>query len=227
MTRVPLEPTPWVFDPAEWPAEDCVAAGADRQGDGAVALDHEPGTLLEAYRRGAFPMPHDGLLLWWSPMRRGVLVPSDLRVSRSLARSRRRYEVTVDESFEEVIDACADPSRTGAWIDPDIREAYVRMHRLGWAHSIETRDADGQLVGGLYGLSIGRLFAGESMFHRATDASKVALMGLVEVVGDEGLIDTQWRTDHLGSLGVTEWSRERYLRAIAPLVDAEPPAAWR
>jgi len=126
-----------------------------------------------------------------------------------------------------VIDACADPSRTGAWIDPDIREAYVRMHRLGWAHSIETRDADGQLVGGLYGLSIGRLFAGESMFHRATDASKVALIGLVEVVGDEGLIDTQWRTDHLGSLGVTEWSRERYLRAIAPLVDAEPPAAWR
>lgn len=216
MTRAPLDPTPWVFDPAEWPAEDCVAAGADL----------EPGTLLEAYRRGAFPMPHEGMLLWWSPMQRGILVPSELRVSRSLARSRRHFDVTIDESFEEVIDACADPSRPGAWIDSAIREAYVRMHRLGWAHSIETRDADGQLVGGLYGLSVGRLFAGESMFHRATDASKVALMGLVEVVGDEGLIDTQWRTEHLASLGITEWTRKRYLQAIAPLVDAAPPAIW-
>jgi leucyl/phenylalanyl-tRNA--protein transferase len=217
MTRTPLSPSPWVFDPAEWPPEDCVAAGADLQ----------PGTLLEAYRRGAFPMPHDGRLLWWSPTQRGVLVPSELRVSRSLARSRRRFAVTIDESFEEVIDACADPSRPGAWINSPIREAYVRMHQLGWAHSIETRDADGRLVGGLYGLSVGRLFAGESMFHRKTDASKVALMGLVEVVGDDGLIDTQWCTEHLASLGVTEWPRERYLQAIARLVDAEPPAIWR
>jgi leucyl/phenylalanyl-tRNA--protein transferase len=216
MTRERLEPTPWIFDPAGWPPDDCVAAGADL----------EPGTLLEAYRRGAFPMPHDGTLLWWSPMQRGVLVPSALRVSRSLARSRRRFTVTIDESFEAVIDACADPSRPGAWIDSAIREAYVRMHRLGWAHSIETRDAEGELVGGLYGLSIGRLFAGESMFHRAPDASKVALMELVGVVGDEGLIDTQWRTEHLASLGVTEWPRDRYLQAIAPLVDAQPPAMW-
>jgi leucyl/phenylalanyl-tRNA--protein transferase len=216
MTRTPLPPTPWVFDPAGWPPDDCVAAGADL----------EPGTLLEAYRRGAFPMPHEGMLLWWSPLQRGVLVPSALRVSRSLARSRRRFTVTVDESFEEVVDACADPSRPGAWIDSPIREAYVRMHRLGWAHSVETRDAEGELVGGLYGLSIGRLFAGESMFHRVADASKVALMALVEVVGDEGLIDTQWRTGHLASLGVAEWPRDRYLQAIASLVDAEPPAAW-
>ena len=216
MTRQPLPPTPWVFDPGEWPPDDCVAAGADL----------EPGTLLEAYRRGAFPMPHDGMLLWWSPMQRGVLIPSELRVSRSLARSRRRLTVTIDESFEEVIDACADPSRPGAWIDSSIREAYVRMHHLGWAHSIEVRDAGGELVGGLYGLSIGRLFAGESMFHRATDASKVALVGLVEVMGEEGLIDTQWRTEHLASLGVTEWSRERYLLALGTLVEAEPPAIW-
>ena len=216
MTRSTLTPTPWVFDPDEWPAEDCVAVGADL----------EPGTLLEAYRRGAFPMPHDGMLLWWSPMQRGVLVPSELRVSRSLARSRRRFTVTIDEAFEEVIDACADPSRPGAWIDSAIRSAYVRMHRLGWAHSIEVRDAERRLVGGLYGLSVGRLFAGESMFHRATDASKVALMGLAEVVGDEGLIDTQWRTKHLASLGVTEWPRDRYLLEIAPLVDSEPPAIW-
>ncbi|MEJ7634756.1 leucyl/phenylalanyl-tRNA--protein transferase [Aeromicrobium sp.] len=216
MSRQKLSPSPWVFDPGTWPPEDCVAAGADL----------EPGTIVEAYRRGAFPMPHDGLLLWWSPMRRGVLEASGMHVSRSLARSRRRFTVTIDQSFEEVIDACADPTRPGAWIDGPIREAYVRLHRLGWAHSVETRDDEGLLVGGLYGLSIGRLFAGESMFHRVTDASKVALASLSEVVGDDGLIDTQWRTEHLASLGVEEWTRDRYLAAIGGLVEAEPPAIW-
>ncbi|KAA1380930.1 leucyl/phenylalanyl-tRNA--protein transferase [Aeromicrobium fastidiosum] len=205
-----------MFDPDEWPDDDCVAGGADL----------EPGTLLEAYRRGAFPMPHDRELLWWSPMRRGVLVPDDIRVSRSLARSVRRFTMTLDESFEEVIDACADPSRPGAWIDSDIRAAYVRMHELGWAHSVETRAADGTLVGGLYGLSIGALFAGESMFHRATDASKAALVELARLVGAGGLIDTQWSTPHLASLGVTEWPRELYLERINDLVDAPPPAVW-
>ena len=216
MTRVPLPPSPWIFDHRDWPDDDCVAAGADL----------EPGTLLEAYRRGAFPMPHEGELLWWSPMLRGVLVPSDLRVSRSLAKSARHFDVTIDESFAEVIDACADPSRPGAWIDSPIREAYVRMHELGWAHSVETRRSDGTLVGGLYGLSIGGLFAGESMFHRATDASKVALVALVDVVGDEGLVDTQWSTPHLASLGVSEWSRDDYLERLATVVDDPPPTAW-
>jgi leucyl/phenylalanyl-tRNA--protein transferase len=217
MTRTPLPPTPWVFDPDQWPDDDCVAAGADLA----------PSTLVEAYRRGAFPMPDGRELLWWSPMERGVLVPRDLRVSRSLSRSVRRFTVTVDESFEEVIDACADPSRPGSWIDAPIREAYVDMHRLGWAHSVETRDAqDGTLVGGLYGLSIGALFAGESMFHRATDASKVALVELARRVGDDGLIDTQWSTSHLASLGVTQWPREVYLERIAALVDAPPPPGW-
>ena len=216
MSRAPLPPSPWVFDPAEWPDDDCVAAGADL----------EPGTVIEAYRRGAFPMPHDGELLWWSPMRRGVLVPGDIRISRSLSRSVRRFTVTVDESFQEVIDACADPSRPGAWIDSPIRDAYIGLHRLGWAHSIETRSDDGALVGGLYGLSVGALFAGESMFHRATDASKVALVALAEIVGDGGLIDTQWSTPHLASLGVTEWSRERYLDRVETLVDDPPPARW-
>ncbi|REK74031.1 leucyl/phenylalanyl-tRNA--protein transferase [Aeromicrobium endophyticum] len=213
---MPLPPSPWAFDPDRWPDDDCVAVGADLA----------PGTILEAYRCGAFPMPHEGELLWWSPTRRGVLVPADLRVSRSLARSVRRFTVTVDESFAEVVDACADPSRPGSWIDADIRDAYVRLHELGWAHSIETRTSDGSLVGGLYGLSIGALFAGESMFHHATDASKVALVELARRVGDEGLIDTQWSTPHLASLGVTEWSREVYLDRIAALVDASPPAGW-
>lgn len=216
MTRTPLPPSPWAFDPDQWPDDDCVAVGADLA----------PGTILEAYRCGAFPMPHDGDLLWWSPTRRGVLVPADVRVSRSLARSVRRFTVTVDQSFAEVIDACADPSRPGSWIDADIRDAYVRLHELGWAHSIETRTSDGTLVGGLYGLSIGALFAGESMFHHATDASKVALVELARRVGDEGLIDTQWSTPHLASLGVTEWSREVYLDRIVALVDAPPPAGW-
>ena len=216
MTRVPLPPSPWAFDPDQWPDDDCVAVGADLQ----------PGTVIEAYRCGAFPMPHEGELLWWSPTRRGVLVPADIRISRSLARSVRRFTVTVDESFADVVDACADPSRPGSWIDADIRDAYVHLHELGWAHSIETRTSDGTLVGGLYGLSIGALFAGESMFHHATDASKVALVELARRVGDEGLIDTQWSTPHLASLGVTEWSREAYLDRISSLVDAPPPAGW-
>lgn len=216
MTRSPLVPSPWVFDPFDWPEDDCVAAGADLA----------PSTVIEAYRNGAFPMPHDDELLWWSPMLRGVLVPADIRVSRSLARSVRRLTVTIDESFEEVIDACADPSRPGAWIDEPIREAYVDLHRLGWAHSVETRTADGTLVGGLYGLSLGALFAGESMFHHETDASKVALVALADLVGPDGLIDTQWSTPHLASLGVTEWPREVYLDRIRSLVDGPPPALW-
>ena len=217
MSPVPLPSSPWYFDPDAWPADDCVGAGADLA----------PATVLSAYRAGAFPMPHDGTLLWWSPERRGVLVPGDLHVSRSLRRSLRGFTITVDEDFDAVVDACADPRRPHGWITPEIVEAYRELHRLGWAHSVETRDPDGRLVGGLYGLAIGRLFAGESMFHRATDASKAALVTLADVVGPSGLIDVQWRTDHLASLGVVEWPRARYLRAVRELVDAPLPAIWR
>lgn len=216
MSPQPLAPSPWRFEPDEWPDEDCVAAGADL----------EPGTIVDAYRHGAFPMPHDGELLWWSPMQRGILVPSALKVSRSLKRSVRHLSITVDKSFEEVIDGCADPNRPGSWIDSAIREAYVNLHRLGWAHSVETRNADGVLVGGLYGLNIGGLFAGESMFHRVTDASKVALVALAEIVGDRGLIDVQWLTPHLESLGVVEWPRATYLGALPALVNGEPLSEW-
>ena len=216
MSPKPLAPSPWRFEPETWPDEDCIAGGADL----------EPGTIVAAYRHGAFPMPHDGELLWWSPRQRGVLPPSSIKVSRSLQRSVRRLSVTVDESFEEVIDACADPSRPGSWIDDEIRDAYVNLHRLGWAHSVESRDADEKLVGGLYGLSIGRLFAGESMFHRVTGASKVALVALTKLVGADGLIDVQWRTPHLESLGVVEWPRAGYLEALPALIDAEPLPEW-
>ena len=210
----PLPPSRYDFDPSDWPDDDCVVAGADL----------EPATIIDAYRHGAFPMPQAGRLLWWSPVRRGVLEPQSMQVSRSMRRSARRFHVTVDTAFEQVIDACADPSRPGGWIDTDIRAAYVELHRLGWAHSVETHDGDGRLVGGVYGLGLGRLFAGESMFHRERDTSKVALMGLVDVLGDAALVDVQWQTPHLASLGVVEWPRAAYLDALPDLVDA--PSPW-
>jgi len=210
-----VEPSRWRFDAGAWPSDsDCIAMGGDL----------EPGTVIEAYRHGAFPMPIDGELAWWSPVRRGVLEPGNFRWSRSLRRSARRFTVTHDLDFAAVIDACADPDRPGAWIDGPIRDAYLRLHQLGWAHSVETRDAHGVLVGGLYGLQVGQLFAGESMFHRATDASKVALGALAELQSG-GLIDVQWRTPHLASLGVTEVDRRDYLDHLVGLVD-EPPPVW-
>src|SRR5690606_37547158 len=118
MKPVPLPPTDWEFEPADWPEDDCIAFGADL----------EPPTLVEAYRRGAVPMPDRRHLLWWSPLERGVIGPGDLRVSRSLKRSMRSFSITVDTDFEAVIDACADPRRPGSWIDRSIRAAYVRLH---------------------------------------------------------------------------------------------------
>jgi len=219
MTPQPLPPSHWGFDTSLWPDNDCVAVGADL----------EPSTIIAAYETGAFPMPHDGELLWWSPVERGVLEPGALHVTRSLRKSIRHFTITVDLDFAAVIDACADPSRPGAWINEQIREAYLRLHELGWAHSVETRDADGVLVGGLYGLCLGGLFAGESMFHRRTDASKAALAGLVDLLDDgvERLIDVQWQTPHLASLGVTNWPRKRYLEAISDLTGPPFPQIWR
>ena len=221
--EVPVDPPPsvWEFPPPSrfHPEDDLVATGADL----------EPGTVLTAYRRGLFPMPMGGRrapMAWFSPVRRGVLRPGDLRVSRSLRKSLRHFEIRVDTSCAEVIDACADPSRPSGWIDGQIRTAYLRLHELGWAHSVETW-RDGRLVGGLYGLSLGGLFAGESMFHRETDASKAALVALVALLDDghERLVDTQWQTPHLASLGVTEIAREEYL-ALLPGLLAAPQPAW-
>jgi leucyl/phenylalanyl-tRNA--protein transferase len=174
--------------------------------------DLEAGTILAAYRAGLFPMPvRRRTLGWWSPDPRGVLPLDGLRVSRSLRKAVGRFEIRVDTAFEEVIDACADRRRPGAWIDRDVRRAYVGLHRAGWAHSVEAWDDEG-LAGGLYGLAVDGLFAGESMFHHRTDASKVALVGLVERLRSAGthLLDVQWATEHLRSLGVTEVSRVRY-----------------
>ena len=163
-------------------------------------------------------------------MRRGVLPLDRLRVSRSLWRSVKRYDVRVNTAFEQVLDNCADPRRDGAWISDDIRTAYLRLHGLGWAHSVEAFDATGELVGGLYGLAVGGLFAGESMFHHATDASKVALVALVAALCDEHaeqrLIDVQWQTPHLATLGVQEIDRGTYLERLTVLLDVPLPACW-
>jgi leucyl/phenylalanyl-tRNA--protein transferase len=176
--------------------------------------DLAPDRLLAAYANGIFPMPADGRLLWWSPDPRAVLEPARFHVSRSLRRTRRRFEIRVNTTFAAVIDGCADPRRPHGWIDEEIRAAYVRLHELGWAHSVEAWDADGRLAGGLYGVAMGRLFAAESMFHVATDASKAALAGLVERLDGDALIDVQWLTPHLASLGAIEVPREEYLRRL-------------
>jgi leucyl/phenylalanyl-tRNA--protein transferase len=219
----PIEPAPsgYVFDlRAAEPGEDLVAAGADLR----------PGTLLAAYRAGLFPMglgrAGKGPMGWWSPDPRGILPLDGLRVSRSLRRSLGRFELRVDTDFDAVVAACADPSRPGRWITPAVADAYGELHRLGWAHSVECWSG-GRLVGGLYGVAVGGLFAGESMFHRATDASKVALVGLVRMLGADAdprrLLDVQWRTEHLAGLGVIEIPRAEYLARLRTALACPPP----
>ncbi len=202
----------------------------------AIGADLAPGTVLAAYRRGLFPMPVDaprgqssGEMAWWSPEERGVLPLAKLRVSRSMRQSRKHFEIRVDTCFAEVVAGCSDPTRTGGWIDEAIAAAYSELHELGWAHSVEAWH-DGELAGGLYGLAVGGLFAGESMFTRVRDASKVALMGLVELLSDEyagaRLLDTQWQTPHLATLGVEEIPREDYLARLAEALPLPLPAAF-
>ncbi len=190
---------------------------ADAEGLVAVGADLEPGTLLAAYRTGLFPMPIGRRDVgWWSPDPRGILPLDGLKVSKSLRQSQRKYTVRFDTCFREVMTRCGDPKRPNGWINKAFIEAYERLHRTGWAHSVETFDADGVLVGGLYGVKIDGLFAGESMFSVARDASKVALIGLVEALNRAGtqLLDVQWTTPHLVSLGAIDVSRREYLELL-------------
>jgi leucyl/phenylalanyl-tRNA---protein transferase len=221
VARVPIEPPPcaWAFPPP---------AAADEQGLLALGADLEPGTLLSAYRAGIFPMPLTGVpqLPWFSPDPRGIVPLGEFKISRSLRRSARRFSVTADAAFADVIAGCADPRRAGGWITPAIRAAYERLHALGWAHSLEAWDEHGALAGGLYGVEIGGLFAAESKFHVRTDASKVALAALVErlrAAGGERLLDVQWTTPHLQALGARDIARPEYLRRLAAAL-ALPPA---
>jgi leucyl/phenylalanyl-tRNA--protein transferase len=204
----------WIPPSSQWPDSDLIAIGGDL----------EPPTLIGAYRQGVFPMIVDlpePLLGWWSPDPRGILPLDALRVSRSLGRSARRYEVRVDTCFADVIRRCADPARESGWITEEFVAAYTTLHQLGWAHSVEVFDRDGGLAGGLYGVRIDRFFAGESMFYRQRDASKVALMGLVRLMRASGmtLLDVQWRTDHLATLGAIEVSRREYLTMLGDALD--------
>ncbi len=225
---MPTEPPPsrWAFPPVD---------AADEDGLVGVGADLEPGTILAAYRRGLFPMPvgRRGLVGWWSPDPRAVIPLDGLRVSRSLRRSLRRFEIRVDTAFDEVLDACADPTRPHGWISAEVQAAYLRLHEMGWVHSVEAWAAeDGTLAGGLYGLALGGLFAGESMFRRRTDASKAALAGLVdllraEVGGPAGrLLDVQWMTPHLASLGAIEVPRDTYVRMVADAVTLPLPSVF-
>lgn len=198
------------------PGEDLVAVGADLS----------PGTLLAAYRAGLFPMPSDprrkrSKVAWYSPDPRGVIPLDGVHISRSLRRSRRRFDISFDTRFVDVVRACADRRRPGRWITDEVIQAYQRLFDLGWAHSVEVWN-DGDLVGGLYGVRIDRLFAGESMFHRATDASKVALVELAEWLRstDASLLDVQWTTPHLRSLGAVDIPRAEYLDRVTAAVEA-------
>lgn len=190
--------------------------------------------LLDAYRRGVYPWySGDEPILWWSPDPRMVLYCDELKVSRSLAKSvrNRGYEVRLDSAFRRVLEGCAGPRRGegGTWLGADMRRAYAALHRAGYAHSVETWK-DGELVGGLYGVALGRMFYGESMFSRATDASKVALVALVEELRGRGfpLIDCQMRTPLLASLGAREIPRHVFLRQVSGLVNyADPPGSWQ
>lgn len=212
--RLALEEPP----PTRWRLPD--PNTADEHDLCAVGADLEPGTLLAAYRSGLFPMYVERRKIgWWSPDPRGVLPLDGLRVTRSLRQSYKRYEVRADTCFREVMSRCGDPNRPHGWITQSFIDAYEVLHRRGYAHSVEVFAA-GELVGGLYGVQIEGLFAGESMFSAANDASKVALVALVDQLRADGtvLLDVQWRTDHLASLGVVALPRTEYLMRLADAV---------
>ena len=200
----------------------------------AAGGDLSPERLLDAYARGIFPwFGDDDPLLWWSPDPRMVLITDDLRISRSLRRVLRsgRFQVTMDTAFAEVMAGCAEPRREqdGTWITRDMTEAYARLAALGFAHSVEAW-SDGTLAGGLYGVAIGRMFFGESMFSRVSDASKVALVHLVRQLQRWGLpmIDCQMSTPHLASLGARDVARADFVREVGRLVrQPAVPAPWR
>jgi leucyl/phenylalanyl-tRNA---protein transferase len=210
----PIEPPPSLWSmPTNPPFDDSeiVALGADLQ----------PGTLLAAYRGGLFPMPYDRRrIAWFSPDPRGVLPLDRLRVTRSLRRSISRFEVRMDTCFGDVMESCAEPVRKGGWINREFVHAYTSLHELGWAHSVEIY-LDDDLVGGLYGVRVNGLFAGESMFHRVPDASKVALVHLVDWLQATGasLLDVQWSTPHLASLGAEPIPRNDYLQRLSQAID--------
>jgi leucyl/phenylalanyl-tRNA--protein transferase len=216
MITLLLEGTP--FPPVE-------RALRDPNGLLAAGGDLSPARLLEAYRHGIFPWFNaDDPILWWSPDPRMVLFPQEFKISRSLRKTlrNRQYEVRADTAFEQVMRACAAPrdGHHGTWIHDEMIAAYSALHRMGHAHSIETWIA-GELVGGLYGMAIGRMFYGESMFSRRSDASKIALAHLAAQLArwNFGMIDCQMNTRHLASLGAREIPRAEFIARLQELVN--------
>ena len=200
----------------------------------AIGADLSPERILDAYRRGIFPWgTYEGYPLWYCPDPRMTLFPNQVRISRSLLKTLRRrdYEVRLDFDFAAVIEACATtlrPGQDGTWITPDMQAAYLRLHELGWAHSVETWK-EGKLVGGLYGLAIGGMFYGESMFSWRTDASKIAFAHLARYLEQEGfgMIDCQMHTDHLASLGAREIPVREFLHQVETLTAIQrAPGSW-
>jgi len=222
---------PWLRGDAPFPP----ASKALKSPNGLLCAggDLSPGRLIEAYRHGIFPWFSEGdPILWWSPDPRMVLYPGELKVSRSLRKNvdRGLYETRVDTAFREVIGECAAPrgGQPGTWIVPEMIDAYTRLHELGYAHSVESW-LDGQLVGGLYGVALGAVFFGESMFTRAPDASKVALARLVERLREKDfrVIDCQQATAHLASLGAREITRKAFAQLLQESIQYPPSgASW-
>ncbi len=222
---------PWLGEHPAFPP----VSRALRQPNGVLAAGGAltPDWLLAAYRRGIFPWFNDGEpILWWSPDPRMVVFPDQIRITRSLHKTLRNahYEVRLDHDFAAVIRACAEPREPGGgtWITPAIQAAYVRMHELGYAHSVETY-MNGELVGGLYGMALGKAFYGESMFSRRTDASKIAFVHLARFLEqrDFRVLDCQMTTAHLASLGGQEIPRAVFVKMLESLTREElPPARW-
>ena len=221
---VPLAPPPRPVPPPSWSFPD--PARADEDGVVGVGADLAASTLVYAYRRGIFPWPHVRMPLpWFSPDPRGILPLDGVHVSRSLRRRVREcgWTTTVDTAFSAVIANCADrPSADGTWITPKMQRAYTHLHGLGWTHSVEVWDGHA-LVGGLYGVQVGGCFTGESMFHRESDASKVALLDLADRLREAGadLLDVQIVTPHLAALGAVEVPRGSFLDQLAAARDRE------
>lgn len=207
------------FPPADQALPDGLLAGGG---------DFEPSTVVAAYRTGAFPWPHPEYEhLWFTPDPRAILPVDGLHISHRLARTLRqgRFRATVDAAFERVIEACRERPE-GTWITADLRDAYVKLHHLGWAHSIETWTREGQLAGGLYGIGVGAMFGAESMFHHVDDASKAAMVALMQHAAAIGvqLIDIQVLTPHTGRMGGIEVPREEYLARLKQALKSE--ARW-
>ncbi len=216
----PLDASVWDFpSPEQMPKDDLVTLGADLK----------PETLIDSYKHGIFPMhlqiENKREIGWWSPQQRGILPLDKINISSSLKKSMKKYFVTFDQDFDAVIEGCGDDKRPKGWINKDIKIAYKKLFDLGYVHSVEVWNKKDELVGGLYGVEVNGLFAGESMFHKETDASKTAMVYLVNQLkeaGGERIFDVQWQTPHLKSMGVIKISGAKYISLLPEVMNTTP-----